>query len=91
VCLQTSGVAYDQTKHRPDPVAATAIHARFPNPTSWQRCTWSSYPATPPKDVVADAEGSICTGVEDGRTIRITPDGSSTQVVTNTGGRPLGP
>ncbi|MGB7870683.1 MAG: SMP-30/gluconolactonase/LRE family protein, partial [Mycobacterium sp.] len=47
-------------------------------------------PGTAPEDVVADAEGNIWTGVEDGRIVRITPDGSSAQVVTNTGGRPLG-
>src|ERR1700752_3868890 len=47
-------------------------------------------PGTAPEDVVADAQGNIWTGVEDGRIIRITPDGSSTHVVANTGGRPLG-
>jgi sugar lactone lactonase YvrE len=40
--------------------------------------------------VVADADGNIWTGVEDGRIIRIRPDGSSAQVVADTGGRPLG-
>ncbi|HME76331.1 MAG TPA: SMP-30/gluconolactonase/LRE family protein [Mycobacterium sp.] len=47
-------------------------------------------PGTAPEDVVADAEGNIWTGVEDGRIIRITRDGSSIQVMANTGGRPLG-
>src|ERR1700753_3107935 len=47
-------------------------------------------PGTAPEDVVADAEGNVWTGVEDGRIVRVTPDGSSAQVVTNTGGRPLG-
>jgi sugar lactone lactonase YvrE len=47
-------------------------------------------PGNAPEDVVADADGNIWTGVEDGRIIRITPDGSSAQVATDTGGRPLG-
>ena len=47
-------------------------------------------PGTAPEDVVADAEGNIWTGVEDGRIVRITPDGSAAHVVTDTGGRPLG-
>jgi sugar lactone lactonase YvrE len=47
-------------------------------------------PGTAPEDVVADAEGNIWTGVEDGRIVRITPDGGAAQVVANTGGRPLG-
>jgi sugar lactone lactonase YvrE len=47
-------------------------------------------PGTAPEDVVADAEGNIWTGVEDGRIVRITSDGGSAQVVTNTRGRPLG-
>jgi len=47
-------------------------------------------PGTAPEDVVADADGNIWTGVEDGRIIRITPDGGSADVVADTGGRPLG-
>lgn len=47
-------------------------------------------PGNAPEDVVADADGNIWTGVEDGRLIRIGPDGDSAQVVADTGGRPLG-
>ena len=47
-------------------------------------------PGTAAEDVVADADGNIFTGVEDGRIVRISPDGSSVQVVADTGGRPLG-
>ena len=46
-------------------------------------------PGNAPEDVVVDAEGNIWTGVDDGRIIRIGPDGSH-RVVANTGGRPLG-
>jgi sugar lactone lactonase YvrE len=47
-------------------------------------------PGTAPEDVVADAQGNIWTGVEDGRIIRISSDGNSSRVMTHTGGRPLG-
>ena len=47
-------------------------------------------PGTAAEDVVADADGNIWTGVEDGRIIRIRPDGGSAEAVTDTGGRPLG-
>jgi sugar lactone lactonase YvrE len=45
-------------------------------------------PGHAPEDVVADADGNIWTGVDDGRIIRI--NGESTQVFADTGGRPLG-
>ena len=44
---------------------------------------------TAPEDVVVDAAGNIWTGVDDGRIVRISPDGQPT-VVGETGGRPLG-
>ena len=47
-------------------------------------------PGTAAEDVVADADGNIFTGVEDGRIVRVSPDGTSVQVVADTGGRPLG-
>src|ERR1700727_2673267 len=47
-------------------------------------------PGTAAEDVVADADGNIWTGVEDGRIVRTSPDGGSVQVVADTGGRPLG-
>lgn len=47
-------------------------------------------PGDAPEDVVVDADGNIWTGVDDGRIIRITPDGGPPQVVVDTGGRPLG-
>ncbi len=39
---------------------------------------------------MAAADGSIWTGVEDGRIIAVDPAGGAARVVTNTGGRPLG-
>ena len=46
-------------------------------------------PGNAPEDVVVDADGNIWTGVDDGRIVRISPDGQ-TAVVGDTGGRPLG-
>jgi sugar lactone lactonase YvrE len=46
-------------------------------------------PGNAPEDVVVDADGQIWTGVDDGRIVRISPDGQAT-VVGDTGGRPLG-
>jgi sugar lactone lactonase YvrE len=45
---------------------------------------------TGPEDVVVDAEGRILTGVDDGRILRISPDGRHLETVADTGGRPLG-
>ncbi len=47
-------------------------------------------PGTAAEDVVADAVGNIWTGVEDGRIVRVSPDGTSVDAVVSTGGRPLG-
>ncbi|GAB1816640.1 SMP-30/gluconolactonase/LRE family protein [Mycobacterium sp. MUNTM1] len=46
-------------------------------------------PGNGPEDVVVDAAGQLWTGLEDGRILRISPDGEHT-VVADTGGRPLG-
>ncbi|WP_199440319.1 SMP-30/gluconolactonase/LRE family protein [Umezawaea beigongshangensis] len=45
---------------------------------------------TGPEDVVLDAEGRVLTGVEDGRVLRLSPEGDRVEVVADTGGRPLG-
>ena len=43
-----------------------------------------------PEDVVVDAEGQVYTGVDDGRILRISPDGRRIDLLGDTGGRPLG-
>jgi sugar lactone lactonase YvrE len=43
-----------------------------------------------PEDVVVDGEGRIYTGVDDGRILRLSPDGQRIDVIADTGGRPLG-
>jgi sugar lactone lactonase YvrE len=45
---------------------------------------------TGPEDVVIDSEGRIVTGVDDGRILRLSADGRHQDVLTSTGGRPLG-
>lgn len=46
-------------------------------------------PGNAPEDVVVDGDGYIWTGVDDGRILRIAPDGGVTEVTTAQG-RPLG-
>jgi sugar lactone lactonase YvrE len=43
-----------------------------------------------PEDVVVDGEGRIYAGVDDGRILRLSPDGRRIDVIADTGGRPLG-
>src|SRR5699024_3330576 len=43
-----------------------------------------------PEDVVVDAEGWVFTGLEDGRIIRVSGDGTRIDTIADTGGRPLG-
>ncbi|UVO13122.1 SMP-30/gluconolactonase/LRE family protein [Mycobacterium sp. SVM_VP21] len=59
-----------------------------PDPTPVLRLV--EIPGNAPEDVVAAADGSIWTGVEDGRIIAVDAAGVAPRVVTNTGGRPLG-
>jgi hypothetical protein len=46
-------------------------------------------PGKGPEDVVV-VDGSLYTGVEDGRLLRVSPSGDRIDVVADTGGRPLG-
>ena len=43
-----------------------------------------------PEDVALDSNGQIYAGFDDGRIIRLQPDGKNPQLFTNTNGRPLG-
>ena len=43
-----------------------------------------------PEDVAVDPEGNLIAGLEDGRIIRVRPDGSQLVTLTRTYGRPLG-
>ncbi|MFC4563366.1 SMP-30/gluconolactonase/LRE family protein [Nocardiopsis mangrovi] len=46
--------------------------------------------AAGPEDIAVEADGSVLTGVGDGRILRLRPDGAPPETVTTTGGRPLG-
>lgn len=46
--------------------------------------------AAGPEDVAVDPDGAVYTGVEDGRILRLSRDGSPARLVADTGGRPLG-
>ena len=79
------------TKPRVDPVRWQPPPSRpLPEPDLAATLHVVPIPGNAPEDVVADADGNIWTGVDDGRIIRIAPDGSSVAVVADTGGRPLG-
>ena len=43
-----------------------------------------------PEDVAVDSLGRIYGGLQDGRIVRMTPDGASVETFADTGGRPLG-
>jgi sugar lactone lactonase YvrE len=43
-----------------------------------------------PEDVALDAEGRIYSGLDDGRIMRLQPDGTRPEIFSNTNGRPLG-
>jgi Adipocyte plasma membrane-associated protein-like, N-terminal len=47
-------------------------------------------PGNGPEDVVVDKAGQLWTGLEDGRIVRIPPDGGEPTVIADTGGQPLG-
>jgi sugar lactone lactonase YvrE len=83
---------------------ATSVEPRPSiDPVRWQPPPVDALPAFPavaltvvplpgnaPEDVVVDADGTVWTGLDDGRIIAIAPDGQSHRVVADTGGRPLG-
>jgi sugar lactone lactonase YvrE len=43
-----------------------------------------------PEATAVDADGTIYTGLRDGRILRLSPDGQQAETLVNTGGRPLG-
>lgn len=47
-------------------------------------------PGNAPEDVVVDTDGTVWTGVDDGRIIAVGRAGAAPQVMADTGGRPLG-
>jgi sugar lactone lactonase YvrE len=62
----------------------------LPPPDPTPALTIVEIPGTAAEDVVVAADGTIWTGVEDGRIISVDPAGGAPRVITDTGGRPLG-
>lgn len=54
------------------------------------RLTLIPLPGEGPEHVAVDGEGRLVTGLADGRVLRVTADGKHTEVLAETGGRPLG-
>ena len=78
------------TKPPIDPVRWTPPPSRpLPPPNLIGPLEIIELPGNAPEDVVIDADGTLWTGLDDGRIVRIQPD-SQPEVVANTGGRPLG-
>jgi len=69
----------------PAPARATATSSATPLPTL-ERVT---VPGTGPEDVLVLDDGSVLTGLADGRILRVAPDRGQS-VIADTGGRPLG-
>lgn len=79
----TKPARIDPVRWQPPPVDA------LPAPDRSGPLTVVPLPGHAPEDVVVDADGQVWTGLDDGRILRITPEGAVT-VVADTGGRPLG-
>ena len=47
-------------------------------------------PGDGPEDTLIDADGSVLTGLYDGRILRVSADGKTISTLADTGGRPLG-
>jgi sugar lactone lactonase YvrE len=76
----------DPVRWQPPPVDPLPDMAR----TSEASITVVPLPGNGPEDVAVDAAGQLWTGLEDGRILRIAPEGGEPTVVADTGGRPLG-
>lgn len=47
-------------------------------------------PGHGPEDVLVDGDGTVLTGLDDGRVVRVDPEARTSTLVADTGGRPLG-
>ncbi|MFK4085140.1 SMP-30/gluconolactonase/LRE family protein [Kribbella sp. NPDC020789] len=52
--------------------------------------TTVAVPGHGPEDTLIDDDGNVLTGVQDGRILRVSADGTAISVLADTGGRPLG-
>ncbi|TDD58571.1 SMP-30/gluconolactonase/LRE family protein, partial [Kribbella antibiotica] len=52
--------------------------------------TTVAVPGHGPEDTLIDEDGNVLTGLEDGRILRVSADGTAISTLADTGGRPLG-
>lgn len=63
---------------------------RYPNPPEPNPLRLIPLGGTGPEDVLLDNEGSVLTGVDDGRILQVNVADDTVRTVADTGGRPLG-
>jgi sugar lactone lactonase YvrE len=68
------------------PPRSSQPHGLVPMP----RPNLHDLPGKGPEDVVVDEQGRVVAGLEDGRIVRVAPEGGSVETLAETGGRPLG-
>lgn len=78
------------SKPRIDPVVWRPPDAPSSTPVGLPHLHAFPLPGTGPEDVLLDRDGTVLTGLADGRVIRLNPFDSSITVVADTSGRPLG-
>lgn len=66
------------------PAAGPDTHSPLPQLRTY------AVPGVGPEDVLLAPDGSVLTGVDDGRLLRVQPGTGEVEVLLNTGGRPLG-
>jgi len=72
------------------PVRWTPPAAPAARQPQWIEVRTVALPGTGPEDALIDEDGSVLTGLLDGRILRVSADGSAISVLADTGGRPLG-
>jgi len=80
--------AIDPVTWRPPSIPARAKRAR--SDAGLPPLTLLPLPGVGPEDVDVLDTGDLVTGLEDGRILRVSPDGRRSEVLADTGGRPLG-
>lgn len=78
------------SKPRIDPVVWRPPDAPTSSPSELPYLRTFPLPGEGPEDVLVDADGSVLTGLADGRIVRLNPGNSLVTVVADTNGRPLG-
>lgn len=72
------------------PPAAVPLEGEYAPNTLLDDAQLVPVPGHGPEDVLVDDEGRVLTGIEDGSIVRVDVDAGTTEVLLDTGGRPLG-